>query len=440
MEKIMRTHKKKRWLAGMAMAILLGALPSAAWADWVDVLAKFKPRLSLLEEYTSNVFLTSTNPKEDFITTISPGITFRATESPQDKFGLDLSYDLGLVYYARNSENDYVSHSGILNTWYSFGRRWTLRLWENYYRSQEPVEQVVTIQPSSGVYYPGTQSGRYTYERNTLTPSLTYQFGQEDLLELIYTNSYYNTENPSGDDSLGNSVTPRLTYWFDIHNGIILEYRFITVDYQLAPDLYAGQRGRARYTYRFNPATSVFAQYIYDTLDYDSPGINYSVNNPSAGITHAFTPSLNGRFQAGYFWRNPESGKTVTGPTVDAGITQRSPKLTLDFAVQGGYSYDFFGSESLGFTKYYRGIASLDYLWTQRLSSSLTGTLEWDEFPEEGDRKDWFTRVGATVLSYQPWRWFTVSLGGSYGRRDSNVDVNDYEEWRALLRLAASTF
>jgi hypothetical protein len=435
----MGTRKRGKWLAGMAVGMALAALPLAAWADWVDILAKFKPRISVMEEYTSNVFLTSTDKKEDFITTISPGITFKATENPEDKFGLDLDYDLGLVFYARNSDQDYVSHNARLNTWYSFGHRWTLRLWENYYRSQEPVEQVVTIQPSSGVYYPGTQSGRFTYERNSLAPSLTYQFGREDLLEITYRNDYYNSKNPVGDDSLGHSVNPRLTYWFDIHNGITLAYTFLTVDYELAPDLNAGHRGRARYTYRFNPQTSVFADYIYDTLDYDSPGTNYFVNNPSVGITHVFTSTLNGRFQVGYFWRNPESGETVNGPTVDAGITQSMQKLTLDLSVQGGYSYDFFGSESLGFMKYYRGIASVNYQFTQRFSSSLSGTLEWDEFPDEGDREDLWARVGAD-LAYRPWRWLTVSLGGSYGQRESNRDVNDYEEWRAFLRLTASTW
>jgi hypothetical protein len=439
MDKTMGTHKKKRWLAGMAASVLLSALPSAVWADWADVLAKFKPRFSLTEEYTSNVFLTSTNEKEDFITTISPGITFKATESPQDKFGLDLSYDLGLVYYARNSEQDYVSHTGTLNTWYSWGQRWTVRLWEAYTRSQEPVEGVIAAQTSPGVYYPGSQSGRFTYERNTLAPSLIYQFGREDSLELNYRNDYYNTENPVGDDSLGHSVNPRLTYWFDVRNGITLDYTFITVDYELAPDLNFGHRSRARYTYRFNPQTAIFADYIYDNVDYDSPGINYFVNNPSAGITHVFTPTLNGRFQLGYFWRNPESGETVKGPTVDAGITQRMQKLTLDFTVQGGYAYDFFGAESLGFMKYYRGIASINYQFTQRFFSSLTGTLEWDEFPDEGDRKDLWARAGAD-LSYRPWRWLTVSLGGSYGQRDSNVDAVDYEEWRASLRLTASTW
>ena len=430
----MGTRKKGKWFAWMAAGVLMLALPSAVWADWVEVLDKFKPRFTLLEEYTSNLFYTNTNVKEDFITTASPGLSFRAVESREARIGLDLDYALGLVFYAHNSERNYVSHTGTLNTWYTFGNRWTLRLWDSYTRSQEPVESVAAIQTAPGVYYPGSQSGRFTYDRNTFTPSLTYQFGREDLLELNYTNSYYNTQNPFGNDSKGNTVVPRLTYWFDIRNGITLEYTFLTVDYNLQPDIKSGNRARARYTYRFNPATSVFADYIYDKLDYESPGIDSSTNNPSAGITHAFTPTLNGRFQLGYFWRNPEGGKTTTGPTVDAGITQTSPRTTLNLAVQGGFLYDLYGSSALGFTKYYRGIASVVYYFTQRFNSSLSATLEHDEFPDQGDRKDWFG-VARAELSYQPWRWLTVSLGGSYTQRDSNIDENDYKEWRGLLRL-----
>ena len=421
----------------MAFLVLLAALPSAAWADWVDVLHKFKPRISLMEEYNSNIFLTNTNTKEDFITTISPGISFVAAEDRNAKFGLDLDYELGLVFYAHNSDQNYVSHTGTLNTWYTFGQRWTLRLWDSYTQSQDPVEQVVAIQSSPGVYYPGTQRGRFTYDRNILEPSLTYQFGREDRLELIYRNNYYHTEDPGGDDNLGHNVTPRLTYWFNVSHGIILEYIFQTVDYDVTPDLSSGHRGRARYTYRFNPQTSIFGEYIYDTLDYESPAVDFDVNNPSVGITHAFTPTLTSRLQVGYFWRKPENGETTDGPTVDAGITQRTPRWTLDLTLQGGYTYDFFGSEGLGFTKYYRGIASVGYRFTERLSTSLSGTLERDEYPDAGDREDWFGRVLAS-FSYQPWRWFTMTLGGSYGQRDSNEEVNDYDEWRAFLRLTAS--
>ncbi len=109
---IMMPCKKSEWVKRVVLGLLLAAIPSMAWADWVDVLSKFKPRISVLEEYSSNIDLTSQNTREDFITTVSPGLGFRATENPEDKFGLDLDYDLGLVFYAHNSQLNYVSHTG----------------------------------------------------------------------------------------------------------------------------------------------------------------------------------------------------------------------------------------------------------------------------------------------------------------------------------------
>ena len=433
----MMGRKKSEWVKMTVLGLFLAAVPSMAWADWVDALRKFKPRISVQEEYTSNIDLTSENEREDFITTVSPGLGFSATENRQAKIGLDLDYSLGLVFYAHNSEDNYVSHTGTLNTWYSFGHRWTLRVWDRYIRSQDPVEEYVAIEVQPGVYYPGTQRGRYTYERNIVEPSLTYQFGKEDRLELIYRNNYYETENPVGEDSLGHTAIPRLTYWFNIHNGVILEYTYLNVDYDFQPDL-TGNRGRGRYTYRFNPKTSIFVDYIYDSIDYDPPGVDFYVHNPSVGITHAFTPTLNARLQVGYFWRDPEEGETTEGLSVDAGITQRTRRLTLDLAVQGGYHYDFFSYETLGFYRYYRGVASLSYQLAQRLSFSLIGTVERDEYVDI-DRKDWFYRGGPT-LSYQPWRWLTASLGGTYGQRESDQDLNDYEEWRAFFRLTAAAW
>jgi hypothetical protein len=431
----MWTCKTREWVKRVVLGVFLAAVPSVSFADWVDVLSKFRPRISVQEDYTSNLDLTRDNTREDFITTVSPGLSFMATENREARLGLDLDYALGVVFYAHNSELNYVSHTGALNTWYSFGNRWTLRVWDSYTRSQEPVEQFVTLQPQPGVYYPGTQRERFTYERNIVQPSLTYQFGREDRFELSYQNNYYNTQNPVGDDSLGHNVTPRLTYWFNIRHGIILEYMFQTAEYELSPDL-IDHRGRARYTYRFSPQTSIFAEYIYDTIDFESPGVDFYVHNPSVGMTYAFTPTLNGRLQAGYFWRKPEEGKTTEGPTVDAGITQRTPRLTLDLTAQGGYSYDLFGAETLGFYQYYRGIASIAYRMTERFTASLMGSVERDDFVDV-DRKDWVWRAGPT-LSYQPWRWLTAALGGSYGQRSSDQDINDYQEWRAFFRLTAT--
>jgi len=35
-------------------------------------------------------------------------------------------------------------------------------------------------------------------------------------------------------------------------------------------------------------------------------------------------------------------------------------------------------------------------------------------------------------------RWLTASLVGSYSEDDSNVDINDYTEYRGMFQITAS--
>lgn len=427
--------RKNNWLKVLALILLTSSFPSVAFADWVDILSRFRPRISVMEEYTDNLDLTATNKREDFITTVYPGLSFSVTDEKEPKFGLDLDYLLGLVFYARNSQDNYISHTGTLNTWYTFGRNLTLRVWDSVVRSEEPEERLTTIQPQPGMYYLGVERQRSIYVRNVFEPSLVYQFGREDRFSVTYRNNYYQNESPTIEDSRANSVTPQLTYWFNVHNGITLEYGFTSAEFEISPD-FIENRARARYTYRFNPRTSIFGEYTFDTYDYASPGIDFTVHSPSIGITHAFTPTLSGRAQAGYFRRIPDQGKATDGLTVDLGLTQRSKRTTYDLTLQGGYTYDFITAENLGFTKYYRAIGNISYQLAARVSTSLVGSVERDEFIDS-DRRDWLWRVGGDI-SYQVLKWLSASLGVSYRDNNSNQNTFDYQEFRATVRLTAA--
>ena len=73
---LMMPGKKRDWLKGLAFILLAFFPPTAALADGDDVMRKFRPRISLMEEYTDNLFYSKTNKVDDFLTTISPGLTF----------------------------------------------------------------------------------------------------------------------------------------------------------------------------------------------------------------------------------------------------------------------------------------------------------------------------------------------------------------------------
>ena len=247
----------------------------------------------------------------------------------------------------------------------------------------------------------------------------------------------YRPESALSEDSSENSVNPMLTYWFNVRNGMILNYTFTSGTFEQSPDL-TGHAISGRYIYRFNPHTSVFGEVIFLAREYESPGTDYTVYNPSVGVEHAFSSTLSGLLQVGYFWQEATGIPTFSGPTFNINLTQRAQLTTYTIGMEGGYREDLFTSENLGFTKYYRGVASVTHQLQRRLSLGFYGSVERAEFSQAfPGRIDWIYSARGTA-SYQPLRWLTVSLEGVHLRNLSNENTFDYIDNRAILRLTAT--
>ena len=266
---------------------------------------------------------------------------------------------------------------------------------------------------------------------------MEYRFGKENLFSLLYRNNIYRNENPLFEDSMENTLNPKLTYWFDINNGVSLDYYLTWNTYQHSPDqLVNGVT--PRYTYRFNPKTSIFAEFHFEYEDFKSPGVDYYVYNPSLGIEYKFSPTLTGLAQGGYWWNIPKGGSKSEGPFFDLSLTQRAARTLYTLAFQGGYEEDYITAQNLGFTKHYRGYGTINHQFTGRLSGQLTGSMERVWYSAEADnRKDWIwdARVGA---SYELFQWLTVTLEGSYRGANSNISTGDYTEFSGLFRITVA--
>jgi hypothetical protein len=426
-------HRKRAFgFVGMILIIILLYPCSSVYADFRDFLSKFHPYISLQEDYTDNLFLTHTNTQDDWITTVSPGLRFSTTTANS---GIDLNYLLGLVFYAKHSEDNYVSHSGALNTWYDFAPRLTFRLRDVLVRSEEPREVDYALGAPSNQLLLGTARTRSVYTRNVLEPSLLYQFGREDRFELSYRNNIYRNENPLFENSEENFINPRLTYWFNIQNGIILEYAFTLADFERSAD-FQGHMARARYNYRFNPHTTIFGEFTFRRYDFDSPGIDYNVYNPSIGMDHAFSPTVSGTVQIGYFWLDREQGGAGSGLSCDVRLTKLADRTTYSIALQGGYGEDYFTAENLGGTQYYRAIGSISHRLRERITLGMDGTVQRSEFLGS-NRDDWFWRVGGRVF-YQLFQWLTLSVEAYHMEGNSNINDLSYTENRGILRIRAA--
>ncbi len=435
---------KKKKIFEALIFLSIAIIPVISYADYSDILTKFHPYLTFQQEYTDNLDLVPTNRQDDWITTAGIGLRFSTlpatsevpglitTPPPEPPSGIDLDYLLGLVFYANNSQDNYVSHAGKLHTWTTIERNLTLRLRDYFIRSEEPRERDYSALAPSGQFLPGTERQRAAYIRNVAEPSLEYRFGRDDLFAFNYRNNIYQTRATASEDSQENYFNPLLTYWFDIRNGVTFEYGYTMADFERSPD-FDGHLGRGRYTHRFNPRTSIFAEHRYINRNFKSPGIDYDVHNPSVGIEHAFSSTLSGSLQAGYFWQNPKGFKSEDGFSGNANITKRSARTTYSLNLSAGYLEDYFSAENLGFAKSYRGIGSISHALMERVTVGVYGSVERFEFSTVDNRKDWAWRVGGNA-AWRIFRWFDVSLEYYHQNLDSNININDYKENRVIFR------
>jgi len=450
--KLIKPSRPRRFIKGMGFVAMLSALCAMLFLMSGMAYAKgelfnyVQPYIALEGEYNDNINLTARNRKEDFITTISPGIRFstlprspvtgefRRTPTAEEKFGMDFDVRAGFVIYAKEEDNNYISLNGTLNGWYAPTRNLTFRVRDYLIRSDEIREADYSVTAIEGQRLLSRTNRRETYYRNVFEPSAEYRFGRENLFAILFRNTVYEIESRTAEDSMENTINPRLNYWFNVRNGIYLEYGLTFANFERSSD-WVGHLATGRFTHRFNPRTSIFGEYTYLNRNFDPPSIDYQVHRPSLGIEHAFSPTLSGRGQVGYFWQDPRRGSTSGGLYYDLLLTERRERTTYTIGFQGGYVEEYFTAENLGFTRSHRIIGTVSHRLFERMTVGGRGSYERAKYATGSVDRIWGAGVNA---SYQVLRWLALSLEFSHRENHSNLSERDYSEYRGLLRITAS--
>jgi hypothetical protein len=400
---------------------------------------RLHPYISLKEEYTDNLNLTSTNKTGDYITTVQPGVKF----SNMDKrSGVDLDYNLGAVFYGKSSNLNYISHNASLNAKYLTSARVNFYLKESFIRSDNPIEREVFTATEENKYMLARQTERTIYWRNVVMPTIEYQFGPDDRIGVNYRNNIYRTQSAINEDSREDFINPYFSYWFDRRNGILLQYGRTWGDFETNPDL-TGHMANGRYIYRFSSQGAVFVDYTYTKLSFDNSGLpgsqsfpDYEIHQPNVGVTFSIGPAMKASAAIGYFWAKPSIGSGADGLSYKGELTSSDARTTYVLSVQGGYTMDYFSSENLGFARYHRLTGSLNHKLDRRFSIGCLGSVERAEYDTD-DRSDTIWGVGASV-SYMPLKWLTFALEATHREQQSNIDLFDYTENRAVLTITAT--
>lgn len=432
-------------------AILVGSLllvmNAAHHLYGAESTIQFHPYVSIKGEYSDNLNLTSTNKREDFFTTVQPGIKF----SNMDKrAGVDLDYSLGAVFYSKNNPLNYVSHNALLNVKYMTSARINFYIKETFIRSDEPREQEYFTSTADNRYVLATNTERAIYWRNVVAPTIEYQFGPENRLGVNYRNNIYRTDSASGQNSQEDYINPFFSYWFDKRNGIYLEYGLTYGKFDKQADL-TGHRANARFTSRFGARSSAFVDYTYSKRIYAAPApaasaalaaaavpgsADYNIHEPNVGMTFTITPAFTASVQAGYFWTEPGAGSKKSGYSYKGELRNLDPRTTFHLSLQGGYTEDLFTSENLGFNRYHRLTGSLTHRLDRQLSLGGFASVERAEFAQP-EHTDTTWGVGGRV-SYMPLKWLTLALEVSHKERQSDLSLYDYRENRGMATITAT--
>lgn len=381
------------------------------------------------EEYSSNLHLSDQDRLDDFITTLSPGLRYLKQNG---RAGVDLTYIPGYNIYAKNSDLNYWSHYGTLNSHYNLSPRWTFRLRDLLIRSDDPLE----YDPLGPVdqYFLSTSTQRAPHLRNIAEPQIEYRFGPDSFAGLLYRNMYYRTKEGDISDSMENTINPRVMYWFNIHNGVLLDYSYTKAGFSTSPD-WSGNDARARYIYRVNPGTSFFGEYYYANRAFDPPSVSYRVHSPSAGVEHAFSPTLNAVLQVGYYVKQPELGESESSFSGNLYLRKKTELTTYNLTLIWGFREEYLTPENLGFVEYRRAEVNIIRALSPRTSFSIIGMAENADYVT--DRRDWIYGAQA-AFSWNAYKWLTVNPLVWYRERNSNTETFDYREFRGILRLTAT--
>jgi hypothetical protein len=398
------------------------------------------PSISVSETYDDNINQNSIDKTSDYITGVSPGLSLNILSQ---KMQLGFSYAPTFVWYANETRDDTIRHNGTLTFGLDLTQHLRFDLTDTYLVTEEPINQALGVEEGSVRVSPRE---RYRYQVNTGTVSLSYLFGPENSLTAGYRNSLYDNEDKDvdnfrvPDDRTWQTPFATLAYWFNIKNGIELNYAYDRVDFYRKDDFeprdnYSGHGAGIRYLYRFTPQTTGSVWYDYKTRDFEREIEDYTLHEGSIGLEHAFSPDLSVSLAVGYIAQRNKFFDDKTVPSYNASLMKTFARGSFTVSGSSGVTESVLDARGRGLTRYWRADAVIEYQILEPLRGSVGGYYDRNR---DELRREWRTLTGICGLTWDFFRWYSLSLDYSHIDRYGDVRINDYAVNRITLRLTAS--
>ncbi|MGD0485593.1 MAG: outer membrane beta-barrel protein [Syntrophorhabdales bacterium] len=354
------------------------------------------PELDLQEMFRSNLFLTQSDKKSDYVTTVTPGMGLKYLFG-QSSF--DLGYKVGFVDFAKYSANNYQDHraNGLLHLVAPGGLEFTLG--DNFTKSTIERIQLMTHQ--------------MPFHDNFLNAAAAYSFADRWKIE-----AKYNREDLA----------------FDEYRDRYAEYTNNLV-------------GASLY-YRFLPRMSGLVEYDYAAKDFVSDRLA-DHKDRLAYLGVAFDPAgkLKGNFKVGYGWKefdttvagrdNSPRNWIMAGQLVDdldarTSLTLDALRALADDTMLLNASYvntlmtltlQHFFTGKIGATA---AISYQERAYIDNLTEPVTGALK--------KRSDEIWSGGAAAF-YNIQKWLQARLEYQYRDAHSTFDQYSYTDHRIMFKI-----
>lgn len=436
---------KKILVACVLFGISLG-FPSA-WA----VQFNFTPELTVSEEYTDNVFLTSDddNKIEDFITTTGLSLTMEALWRTA---GLELNYSPSYHQYCDNEELDYTRHEAFLSFYKDLSKVVRLELTDTFLETEDPRDESEGIEGIEGedlligpvIEVDPTRRDRTRHRTNVAQLRLTHRLAANSSYYIGVVHSALRDVDPPPGEILDdfNATQPifGIEYWFTPKWGFLLDASVSNRDFKEREDR-KEYFGLFRLQRNFERHLTAFLEYRHTALEFEEPDgqSDYHIYSPAIGFEYQPGKYTAIDVSAGYYFQDFEEDarEDESGFSLHASIAHSWPFRTGYIRIIGlsGYEIDDTGAEELGLNIYYMARTEAGVNFTNRLSGNLFASYRIDEYPNETpDRTDNTFDAGAG-LEYQPLKWMNFRLEYEYTNVTSDIDTEEYAENSIILTM-----
>ncbi len=423
------------------------------------------PVVSTGVEYTDNLFLSYEDEEEEFITTVSLGLTFSILEKMR---GVEIEYEPTYSIYGRYDEKNTLRQKAGIFAWNDFDKFTRLEFVNRFLLTEDPLEKD-ELKRDDQVIIPGDTTERRSREKyynNTSILTLKKLFSKKNEAAVSILYSFLENDDPAVSDNRRLEPSATLTYWFDQKSGLDAKAAYTIGKFDSELDGAAQSEvsndfenwyGSIKYFMRINANLTVFGKYDHLLRDYDDDddasmqngNIDYQVYHPMVGVSYVYKEFLNMNIAMGYAYQDEDGGDYNEGITANTQAVANWPFKRGRFSVQvdSGIDQNDFGAEQVGLEYYANLLCTASYEFFKDLSGEVSGGVRYlDGFGDDsgdgyGKRT---TYTFGPRLTYLPYRWVEMKTSyrftrfeGDSGGSDSTIQssADDYSENRFLLEI-----